>query len=187
MQARKEAIVRRSRERSDNAHEKRRSWSAFGSRDYSSPVAGNGRPRTPRGRSTDRMTERQSYGGGGGGVLPLGNSKRLSSSVSALHKPVHLVRLGPNENDWFEVHIPDPLNRRSSSPGNDKNADSASPLPASSSATPRHHLSSPNLACKLIVWSNLLTHIAAAGFSPSITQTPKFQNSLVGAELDACM
>ncbi|XP_022081655.1 MAP7 domain-containing protein 1-like isoform X4 [Acanthaster planci] len=142
-QARKEAIVRRSRERSDNAREKRRSWSAFGSRDYSSPVPSGGTPRSSRGRSTDRMTERQSPDGS----LTLGASKRLSSSVSALHRPVHLVRLGPNEDDWFEVHIPDPRSRRGSSPGNDKNPDSSStPLPASSSTIPRHHLSSPNLA-----------------------------------------
>ena len=139
LQERKEALARRSRERTENANVKRRSWSAFGSRDAPSPALSAS---TPRGRSAERMADRTDRPARPASASSsLGVNKRLSSSMSTVYRPVHLVRLGPNADDWFEVHLPvkdQEADRRSSSPGTDQ----------SSQRQPRHHQSSPNLACK---------------------------------------
>ncbi|XP_033102611.1 proteoglycan 4-like isoform X3 [Anneissia japonica] len=123
----RESIVRRSIERSQSAgsREKRRSWDPAKQIPASEP---------PRGRSMERLNDTPNE------MVPagIGVNKRLSSSVSTLWNPVQLVRLGPNQDDWFEVHTPRPKALRSPSPGIDD--------PNSSTYTPRHHSSSPNLA-----------------------------------------
>ncbi|XP_072019439.1 uncharacterized protein [Amphiura filiformis] len=82
------------------------------------------------------MADRPDRPGRPASASSLGVNKRLSSSMSTVYRPVHLVRLGPNQDDWFEVHLPvkehTEVDRRSSSPGTKQ--------------PPRHHQSSPNLA-----------------------------------------
>ncbi|XP_071486594.1 uncharacterized protein [Diadema antillarum] len=141
-QQKKEAILRRSRDREDTAHgsrEKRRSWSAFGSRESPSPTPSAS---TPRGRSSDRLTRKSP-------TSNLTGSKQLSSSVSNIyHRSVKLVRLGPNEDDWFQMHVPETRKKKPGSPGATTPepgfADARSPVGALRS--PVHHRSTPNLA-----------------------------------------
>ncbi|XP_072019440.1 uncharacterized protein [Amphiura filiformis] len=68
------------------------------------------------------MADRPDRPGRPASASSLGVNKRLSSSMSTVYRPVHLVRLGPNQDDWFEVHLPvkehTEVDRRSSSPAN---------------------------------------------------------------------
>ncbi|XP_041461962.1 titin homolog [Lytechinus variegatus] len=146
---RKEAILQKSKEREEASHssrEKRRSWSAFGARESPTPIQSAS---TPRGRSTDRAAPKSR-------TTNLSSSKHLSSSVSNIYqRSVKLVRLGPNEDDWFQMYVPEKSKKKPGSP-----AGAVTPPPAASGAgpadarspvgalrsSPSHYRSTPNLA-----------------------------------------